>query len=133
MTTENNLLKSQMRIYFRKINKLLVCDRKTKSKVLKDFKNNVYDYIDNNPNTSFDELVEHFGTPDTIAEEFAAEMGADYIRKTKCNKKIKIIFIVILASIAVFIGILTTVIILNNSRNAVYYYEETVSDFGIVE
>ena len=133
MATENNLLKSQLKIYFRNIKKQIICDGKTKSEMLKDFENNVYDYIDNNPYTSFDKLVEHFGTPDTIAEEFAAEMGADYIKKLRTKRTLKITIIVFLIALTISIVGIASVIIKNNRQNAVYYYDETISDNGIIQ
>lgn len=133
MATENNILESQLKKYFCNVKKLLLCNSKNKSKILLDLKNNVYDYIENNPDTDFDNILEHFGTPNSIAEEFAAEMGSDYIKKAKFNIMSKIIVITILSVILIFVGILTTIIMINNSRNAVYYYVESVSDLGTIE
>lgn len=133
MATENNLLKSQLKIYFRNIKKQLVCDRKTKNKMLADFENNVYDYIDNNPYTPFDKIVEHFGTPDSIAKEFAAEIGVDYIKKLKTKRVLKITIILFLAALTISVIGIAAVIITNGRRHAVYYYEESVSDYGIIQ
>ena len=94
---------------------------------------NIENYLSDLPNADFKSVVEHFGTPKSIAEEFAAQTDANSLKKVKRGKKFKWLIIAILAAIALFIGIIAFIIVKNNSRDAVYYYDETVTDNGIVE
>lgn len=123
----------ELKKYLSDVRKNLYCDRKTKNRFLKDLSENIENYLSNLPNADFKSVVEHFGTPKSIAEEFAAQTDANSLKKVKRGKNFKWLIIAILAAIALFIGIIAFIIVKNNSRDAVYYYDETVTDKGIVE
>lgn len=133
MTKTNNISEKEIKKYFSKIRSALVCDFKTKSKILRDLRNEVEEYLEQNPDSSLENITGHFGTPEAIAEEFAISAGTDYIKKYKVHKTIKLIVIILLILALVFTIITSIVIIGNRKRTAVYYYDETVEDFGIIE
>lgn len=133
MAKTNNITEKEIKKYFSKIRRALVCDFKTKSKILKDLRNEVEEYLERNPDSSLENIIDHFGTPDAIAEEFAISAGTDYIKKYKVHKTIKLIVIIVLLLTLVFASIASIVIIRNRKRSAIYYYEETIEDFGIIE
>ncbi len=133
MTETNTISEKELKKYLRRIKGALVCNFKTKRKILKDLKNNVEEYLEQNPDSSLEDLMEYFGKPESIAEEFAVSAGIDYIKKTKVHKMIKLIVIILLILALVFTIITSIVIITNNKRTAVYYYEESVEDLGIIE
>ena len=126
-------LKKDVKKYLSDVKKCLCCDRKTKNRFLRDLEENVNNYLSDAPNADFQNVIDHFGTPKSIAEEFAAQTDTDSLKKAKRNKNLKWAFIAILAAIALFIGIIAIIIVKNNSRDAVYYYDETITDNGIVE
>ena len=133
MAVTNAELNNSIKGYLSDVKKCLLCDRKTKSRFLKDLGGNIDNYLSDVPDADFDNIIEHFGTPKSIAEEFAAQTDTDLLRKAKRNKNLKWVIIAILAAIALFIGIIAIIIVKNNSRDSVYYYDETITDNGIVE
>lgn len=126
-------LKKDVKKYLSDVNKCLYCDRKTKNRLLRDLEENVNSYLSDIPDSDFNGVVEHFGTPESIAEEFAANADTVLLKATKRNKNLKWLLIIILAAIALFIGVIAFIIVKNNSRDAAYYYNETVTDNGIIE
>ncbi len=110
-----------------------MCKVKLKNKILKDIKNEVEEYLEQNPNSFFENIIEHFGSPEAIAEEFAISSNVDYTTKSKIHRILKLSFITLLVLALIFTIATSIVIIANNKRTAGYYYEETVTDLGIVE
>lgn len=133
MAVTNAELNNNIKGYLSDVKKCLLCDRKTKSRFLKDLGGNIDNYLSDVPDADFDNIIEHFGTPKSITEEFAAQTDTDLLRKAKRNKNLKWMLIAILTAIALFIGVIAFIIVKNNSRDAAYYYYETISDNGIIE
>ena len=121
----------EYRKYLKSIKKSLVCENRVKKKLLNDIENNILDYAESYPDKSFDEIIEHFGSPQTIAKEVFLEYDNNYSKKIKYGNMTKVIVIAILFVIALAIVILASVIVKNNKRTAVYYYDVSVSDYGI--
>lgn len=129
----NNISEKDLKKYYRKIRNSLMCKVKLKNKILKDIKNEVEEYLEQNPNSFFENIIEHFGSPEAIAEEFAISSNVDYTTKSKIHRILKLSFITLLVLALIFTIATSIVIIANNKRTAGYYYEETVTDLGIVE
>lgn len=129
----NNISEKDLKKYYRKIRNSLMCKVKLKNKILKDIKNEVEEYLEQNPNSFFENIIEHFGSPEAIAEEFAISSNVDYTKKSKIHRILKLSFITLLVLALIFTIATSIVIIANNKRTAGYYYEETVTDLGIVE
>lgn len=129
----NNISEKDLKKYYRKIRNSLMCKVKLKNKILKDIKNEVEEYLEQNPNSFFENIIEHFGSPEAIAEEFAISSNIDYTTKSKIHRILKLSFITLLVLALIFTIATSIVIIANNKRTAGYYYEETVTDLGIVE
>lgn len=133
MVVTNTELKKDIKKYLSDVRKFLYCERKTKSRFLGDLEENVNNYLSDVPDADFNDIIEHFGAPKSIAEEFAANADTQLLKTAKRNKTFKWLLLIIFASIAVFIGVIASIIIMNNSRDAAYYYDETVIDYGIIE
>lgn len=133
MTKTNNISEKEIKKYFSKIRSALVCDFRTKSKILRDLRNEVEEYLEQNPDSSLENITGHFGAPEAIAEEFAISAGTDYIKKYKVHKTIKLIVIILLILAFVFTIITSIIIIKNHKRTAGYYYDESVEYLEIVE
>lgn len=129
---ENNvILKKQLCGYYRKIRRLLLCKKRVKNKILTDFKTNIAFYIEENPEADFSQIVRHFGEPQKIAEDFAADEGIDYAKRLKQKRVILAVIIFLLTVIATFTAIVA-IIIVNFNRDAAYYYDVELIDNGIV-
>ena len=50
------------------------CTGSFKKKLRTDLKNHLYDYIEENPDSSFEDIVHHFGEPDKFADEYILAM-----------------------------------------------------------
>ena len=88
--------KHKLNKYLREIRKLLVGSFNMKSAYICMIKHNVLDIIDENPNITFDELVNIIGTPEEVANNFGKTNVDEVIAKAKALKKFEIILIIAL-------------------------------------
>lgn len=103
------------------------CTGSFKKKLRADLKNYLYDYIEENPDSSFEDIVHHFGEPDKFADEYILAMD-DMTRKKLISRNKWIRRTVIIGVIAVFvIAVITAIwIITENSKTAGVYYSEGI-------
>ena len=83
----------------------LSCPRKIKKDLILRIESSVYDYIEGNPDASYDEIEAHFGSPRELANSYISSLDSEEICKAiKKAKTIKIAVIVtcIIALIALF-------------------------------
>ena len=85
--------KHKLNKYLREIRKLLVGSFNMKSAYICMIKHNVLDIIDENPNITFDELVNIIGAPEEVANNFGKTNVDEVIAKAKDLKKFEIILI----------------------------------------
>ena len=81
------------------------CPRKIKKDLILRIESSVYDYIDGNPDASYNEIEAHFGSPRELANSYISSLDSEEICKAiKKAKTIKIAVIVtcIIALIALF-------------------------------
>ena len=130
MEISGKVTKKELTRYYRNIQHALQGKRNVKKKILTDFKCSVETYIENNPKTDITEIIEHFGTPQAIAEEFAASMGIDYHKRVKQNKIFKSMIVCAAIFILVCVGIICALVIENHKHSAAYYYDITITDEG---
>ena len=122
---------TELKKYYKKIRRTLLCPAKEKTKFISDFKNSVDDYLSSHPDASLEEVQTRFGTPRSIAETFAADLSAQTLRKYRRLRLIKIVIFSVLSAIAAFIIGLSIYILATNDPG--FSYEVTVEDNGIVE
>ena len=94
--------KTELKEYYKEIEKLLVCDRKKKSVFMSELKANVEDYIADAGETDIESIKAEFGTPEVIAESFLSNVNALAIKKKLSVKKS--IIIALIVALAVYIG-----------------------------
>lgn len=94
--------KTELKEYYREIERLLICSRKDKSAFMSELKSNVEDYIADTGRSDVDSIKAEFGTPEVIAESFLSNVNALAIRKKLSVKKCIIIALII--ALAVYIG-----------------------------
>ena len=97
----------ELNIYFRKIRLLLPIYSKAEKQFLKDFKDSVFVFIEQNPLCTMDDVIERFSTPeevvhDYISEALATENLCQKIQFRRFVKKILLTLLIgILAALAV--------------------------------
>ena len=106
----------------------LNCPRKIKKNLILRIESSVYDYIEGNPNASYDDIEAQFGSPRELADSYISSLDSEEIGKAiKKAKTIKTAVIVtcIIALIALFATFAK--MISDNSDSQYKYYEETIS------
>ncbi len=107
----NNLIRKEIASYLKDIKKALVCKNPKTKKMLTDFKESVFSYCEETPDTTIDDIKRHFGEPAMVAEEFTVGYGDDtYIKKYQFNKNCKVAIIAILAAILLFAATLNAMV-----------------------
>ncbi len=126
----NKQLKKEINRYYGKIKKALPCYNKAIKKMLDDLKFSIEAYLDEKPNAEFRDVEKHFGTAEQISNDFSTVISESQIKAYKKTKYIGIALLSVLSAILAFIGALTIIIYINNSRDTIYYYETSVTDLG---
>ena len=104
------------------------CPRKIKKDLILRIESSVYDYIESQPDASYDDITAQFGSPRELADSYISSLDSDEISKAiKKAKTIKIAVIVtcIIALISLFATFAK--MISDNSDSQYKYYEETIS------
>jgi len=113
--------------YLKDISSLLVCSSKERKKFVKDFNNNIDEFIDANPDADIDTIKMEMGTPQEIAEEFMASASPKEIKKRISTVRAIIIGAAIIIIIIMIFFILIFVDAHKASRG---HFEETIIDNG---
>ena len=93
-------------------------------------KTNIDDFKLTNQNTTFSDIVNHFGTSEEIINNFNAMLDEMYIKRHNKNKIFKASILLFLIIIIIAVVSIAIVIITNNHRNAIYYFDETISSMN---
>ena len=125
--------KKEITSYINAVKKALVCKNAKTKQMLADLKNDVFCYCEESKNASFDDIKDHFGEPNVIAEEFNVEFDAAYRKKYKYTYYFKIAVIAILTAILLFIGTLTIVIVANNRRATGFDFDIEIKYEEVIE
>ena len=118
--------------YYKQIKRNLAASGEDQKAIMNHLERNVRDYIDENPDCQFEDVVNHFGTAEAFAAEYLSGMeDQEMIRRIRKSKWIKltIIFAAIAAVAVIAVG--TVAITLENSRSAIYYRKNGIVDKGI--
>ena len=110
-------MKQQLKSYFKEIKKNLPCYNKAMKTMLGDLKIAVDTYINDNNVSDFAKIVEHFGTAEDIAKEFAVGLDNSYVKSYKFKKRIIAIVVSVLAVIMVIASALMIYIIVSLENN----------------
>jgi len=97
----------ELHYYYNNILNLMPCNNKVKQRLLLEIKSNIEDFVNTNPECSFQNIIEHFGSPQDICDSFIETINAQEIRKKmKISKILKVVIILIATTILLFITIL---------------------------
>ena len=128
MSTDIICGEAAAKLFFKNAKNKLNCPRKIKKDLILRIESSVYDYIDGNPDASYDDIEAQFGSPRELADSYISSLDSEEISKAiKKAKTIKIAVIVtcIIALIALFATFAK--MISDNSDSQYKYYEETIS------
>lgn len=81
----------ELDIYFRKIRLLLPIYSKAEKQFLKDFKDSVFVFIEQNPLCTMDDVIARFSTPEEIVHDYIVEalQTEDLCKKISLSRSIK--------------------------------------------
>ena len=81
----------ELNIYFRKIRLLLPIYSKAEKQFLKDFKDSVFVFIEQNPLCTMDDVIARFSTPEEIVHDYIVEalQTEDLCKKISLSRSIK--------------------------------------------
>ena len=82
--------RKMLKLYYRQIRNNLYCSKKRKKRLLDELKTNVEESLEENPNLTYGELLEIYGTPKEIADSYIESLDpeeyAEDIRRIKRKK-----------------------------------------------
>lgn len=110
-------MKKQLKAYFKQIKKNLPCVNSTMRKMLDDLKVSVNTFVVENDISDFNAVVEHFGSSEDIAKEFAVGLDNSYVKSYKFKRRVIAIVVSILAVIMVAVSALVVYIITSLENN----------------
>lgn len=125
MSSDSNFQK-ELNQYKSEVRKKLLCDSKISKAFFSDFENDIDNYIAENNVDSIDEIYNHFGTADDIANAFFATNDVKSVKK-KVNIK-KLIAVLVVAIIAIWAVVALVDFIDSHSNNTEYIIESMIVD-----
>lgn len=91
-----------LRSYFRSIRNHLTCSRKQKKQILSELKTNITTFLEEHPQTDFQMIQSHFGSPQQIASTYLSDLtDAELLHKLQIRKKVIAIIACLMAAILV--------------------------------
>ena len=89
----------QLKSYYREISSALICPQKQKKAFMRDFKNNIDEYLSTCPEADMDKIKAEFGTAQEIASSFVWGSDTAEIKKKLDIRKLLIIAVIIALAI----------------------------------
>lgn len=77
----SNNLQSQLRRYFRQINRRLPCARRERMRLLSSLRCDITIYLKEYPKCGLEDIVEHFGTVEDIADAYISSENTERYMK----------------------------------------------------
>lgn len=115
-------LNTELKKYIVDIESYLICDWRTKNRFIRDLKNDIIDFVDENENVTMDDIRKRFGEPQDIAKGFLENVD---LKKIKRRMNIGgIIAIGIAVALFIWAAGVTTIIIDAHSSNEGYFVDE---------
>ena len=115
--------------YCQQIEKILVGNQSDKSKILNTARCDMEEFLEEFPDATMEDLVKRFGTPEDYAKEYASGLDsgelAQKLNVVRFRKKAIMIGVAVVVVSVLFVAVL---VIRNNTRNAIRYYEEVIVD-----
>lgn len=110
------------------------CPYPVRKKLMEELESNLSDFLEQYPDSTITDIVEHFGSPEKFADEYILAMDESrrrgILRKSKWIKRM--IFIAALLILLV-ITVTAVWIVHENSQDVTVYYTEETTNGGIIE
>ena len=105
----------QIRRYLKAVKANLTCPSGTKSAFLSMIRDRINAFIDENPDATYESLVENFGEPEALAEEISQEEYSEAFRQKKRN--MLILKVVAACLVVVCVAIAASLIIVAEQKH----------------
>ena len=120
----------ELDIYFRKIRLLLPIYSKAEKQFLKDFKDSVFVFIEQNPLCTMDDVIARFSTPEEIVHDYISESLAteNLCQKIQLRRFVKKILLTLLIGILAALAVRTIALLHIANESEQYYITREVTE-----
>lgn len=120
----------ELNIYFKKIRLLLPIYSKAEKQFLKDFKNSVFVFIEQNPLCTMDDVIERFSTPEEVVHDYISEALAteDLCQKIQFRRFVKKILLILLIGLLAALAVRTIALLHIVNESEQYYITREVTE-----
>jgi len=103
--------------------------RLVEKELITDLKSHLLDYLEDNPDSTLEDLKNHLGSPEKFADEYLLAMDETTRKKAlRRTKWIKYSILSGIASIVLIIAVTAIMMLVILSQTRVYYYNEYVTE-----
>ena len=120
----------ELNLYFRKIRLLLPIYSKAEKQFLKDFKDSVFVFIEQNPLCTMDDVIERFSTPEEVVHDYISEALAteNLCQKIQFRRFVKKILLILLIGILAALAVRTIALLHIVNESEQYYIAREVTE-----
>ncbi|MFR5859479.1 MAG: DUF6120 family protein [Clostridia bacterium] len=120
----------ELNIYFRKIRLLLPIYSKAEKQFLKDFKDSVFVFIEQNPLCTMDDVIERFSTPEEVVHDYISEALAteNLCQKIQFRRIVKKILLTLLIGILAALAVRTIALLHIVNESEQYYITREITE-----
>ena len=120
----------ELNIYFRKIRLLLPIYSKAEKQFLKDFKDSVFVFIEQNPLCTMDDVIERFSTPEEVVHDYISEALAteDLCQKIQFRRFVKKILLILLIGLLAALAVRTIALLHIVNESEQYYITREITE-----
>ena len=120
----------EVNIYFRKIRLLLPIYSKAEKQFLKDFKDSVFVFIEQNPLCTMDDVIERFSTPEEVVHDYISEALAteNLCQKIQFRRFVKKILLTLLIGFLAALAVRTIALLHIVNESEQYYITREITE-----
>ena len=120
----------ELNIYFRKIRLLLPIYSKAEKQFLKDFKDSVFVFIEQNPLCTMDDVIERFSTLEEVVHDYISEALAteNLCQKIQFRRFVKKILLILLIGLLAALAVRTIALLHIVNESEQYYITREVTE-----
>ncbi len=105
------------------------CPFSFRKKLSTDLKGHLFDYFDDNPDSTFEDITNHFGAPEKFADEYLLSMDETARKKTlQKNRWVKWSILAGITTIVLITAVTAVGMLIEISQKRVHYYHEYVTE-----
>ena len=120
----------ELNIYFRKIRLLLPIYSKAEKQFLKDFKDSVFVFIEQNPLCTMEDVIARFSTPEKVVHDYISEALAteNLCQKIQFRRFVKKILLILLIGFLAALAVRTIALLHIVNESEQYYITREVTE-----